>query len=252
VPRRAVPRWSPRERPAARRVRPGRGEAVTPRRGRKAGASRARARGSRAAGAHALAVTARQLDALLAAHEFTRRLGARVEALGPGACTLLIPYRSEHDRPGGIVSGQLYMHAADVAFWFATKTLLGLDDASVTSSLSTAFLGSARAEAFTCRARILKLGGRLVYGVAECRAGDRALTHHTLTYARPAAPRPGDGGLTRRRSPGRAPSAPPRRRRAGRPAPRGRSRPRRGAVPRRGAPGSAGAPRPGRRRRRGT
>lgn len=38
-----------------------------------------------------------------------------------------------------------------------------------------------------CRARVLKLGRRLVYGVAECLAGDRLLTHHTLTYARMGA-----------------------------------------------------------------
>ncbi len=199
-------------------------------------------------------VTARALNALLAAHAFTRRLGARVTSVGPGECGLHVPYHPEHDRPGGIVSGQLYMHAADVAFWFAVKTLLGLDDASVTSSLGTAFLGSARAEGFTCSARVLKLGGRLVYGVAECRAGPRVLTHHTLTYARPpatfsaaAAPE-----LTRRRAGGRAPSAPPRRRRAGTRAGRERSRRRRGAGPPPAAPGSAARPRPDRRRRRGT
>ena len=132
-----------------------------------------------------VAVTVAQLDALLGAHEFTRRLRAAVRAVGDGECTLEIPYHPEHDRPGGIVSGQLYMHAADVAFWFAIKTRLGLDDGSVTSALNTAFLGSARQEGFTCRARVLRLGGRLVYGTAECSSGSRPLTHHTLTYARP-------------------------------------------------------------------
>jgi acyl-coenzyme A thioesterase PaaI-like protein len=133
------------------------------------------------------AVTAVELNGLLAAHEFTRRLGATVVEVGDGACTLEVPYQPAHDRPGGIVSGQLYMHAADVAFWFAIKTRLGLDDGSVTSALNTAFLGSARQEGFRCQARVLRLGGRLIYGVAECSAGQRPLTHHTLTYARPAA-----------------------------------------------------------------
>jgi acyl-coenzyme A thioesterase PaaI-like protein len=95
-----------------------------------------------------------------------------------------VPYRPEHDRPGGIVSGQVYMHAADVAFWLAIKTRLGAGDASVTSSMTTAFMGSARREGLRCRARVLKLGRRLVYGCAECLAGGRPVTHHTLTYAR--------------------------------------------------------------------
>jgi len=133
------------------------------------------------------AVTVAELNALLAAHDFTRRLDAEVTAVGDGECTLDVPYRPEHDRPGGIVSGQLYMHAADVAFWFAIKTRLGLEDASVTSALNTAFLGSARRERFRCHARVLRLGGRLIYGVAECSSGTRPLTHHTLTYARPSA-----------------------------------------------------------------
>jgi len=95
---------------------------------------------------------------------------------------MLVPYLAEHDRPGGIVSGQVYMHAADVAFWLAVKTRLGLDQEYVTSSMTTAFLGSARKHGFTCRARIIKSGRRLIYGEAECRDGDKILTHHTLTY----------------------------------------------------------------------
>jgi len=124
------------------------------------------------------------LNALLDAHEFTRRHGLRVVAVGDGECEIEVPYRPENDRPGGVISGQVYMHAADVAFWLAIKTRLGLDDASVTSSMTTAFLGSARGEPLRCRARVLKLGRRLVYGSAECFAGARPMTHHTVTYAR--------------------------------------------------------------------
>lgn len=125
-----------------------------------------------------------ELNRLLEAHEFTRRMGLRVVSVGDGECELEVPYRPEHDRPGGIVSGQVYMHAADVAFWLAIKTRLGLGDASVTSSMTTAFLGSASREGLRCRASVLKLGRRLVYGCAECLAGGRPISHHTLTYAR--------------------------------------------------------------------
>jgi uncharacterized protein (TIGR00369 family) len=129
-------------------------------------------------------ITVAGLNELLAGHEFTRRMRMRVVSLGDGECELEVPYQPEYDRPGGIVSGQVYTHAADVAFWLAIKTRLGLDDGSVTSSMSTAFLGSASREPLRCRACVLRLGRRLVYGTAECLAGDRLVAHHTLTYAR--------------------------------------------------------------------
>ena len=134
-----------------------------------------------------LLVSPAELDGLLRAHPFTRRLGLRVVGLDEGECEVEVPYRRENDRPGGIVSGQVYMHAADVAFWLAIKTRLGLDDGSVTSSMTTAFLGSARGEPVRCRASVLRLGRRLVYGCAECLVGERMVAHHTLTYARMAA-----------------------------------------------------------------
>jgi uncharacterized protein (TIGR00369 family) len=134
-----------------------------------------------------LSISVSRLNDLLAEHEFTRRMRMRVVSLGDGECELEVPYLPEYDRPGGIVSGQVYTHAADVTFWLAIKTRLGIDDASVTSSMTTAFLGSATREPLRCRARVLKLGRRLVYGWAECLAGGRVVAHHTLTYARMGA-----------------------------------------------------------------
>ena len=122
------------------------------------------------------------MNRLLASHAFTARYGFRVLAAGDGACELLVPYLAENDRPGGIVSGQVYMHAADVAFWLAVKTRLGLADEYVTSTMTSAFLGPAKGEDFVCRARVEKSGRRLIYGEAECRCGERLLTRHTLTY----------------------------------------------------------------------
>ena len=55
----------------------------------------------------------------------------------------------------------------------------------MTAELNTAFLNAARRETVYCTARVLKLGKRVIYGVAEChdRAG-KLFTHHTVTYAR--------------------------------------------------------------------
>lgn len=73
----------------------------------------------------ALAATAEELQRLLAAVPFTRRYGFKVTAIGDGVCTLEVPFQAEFERPGGIVAGQVFMAAADVAVWLAIMTRLG-------------------------------------------------------------------------------------------------------------------------------
>lgn len=134
----------------------------------------------------AVAVSEAELRDILASAPFTRAYGFRLASIGEGACVLDVPFRTTFERPGGIVSGQVFMAAADVAMWFAIMTRLGKTDGSVTAQMSTSFLGVARREPFRCAARVLKLGRRLVYGVAECVNGEgKLLAHSSLTYARP-------------------------------------------------------------------
>ena len=124
----------------------------------------------------------------LISHEsaFTKQYEFVVKAAGEGSCTLAVPHLPHLERPGGIASGQVYTTAADVAMWLAIKTLRGLDDTSVTTHMQTEFLKSARREPFTCTARVLKLGKRKSFGVAECvTASGELLTYHTLTYVIP-------------------------------------------------------------------
>ena len=133
-----------------------------------------------------LAVTESELRALLAEVAFTRSYGFRLHSIAEGECTLEVPFQEAFERPGGVVSGQVFMAAADVAMWLAIMTRLGRSDMSVTAELTTAFLSGARREPFRCTARLLKLGKRLIYGVAECvTAEGKLLTHHTITYIRP-------------------------------------------------------------------
>lgn len=132
------------------------------------------------------AVTEAELRDLLSHVSFTRQFGFKLHSFNDGECTMTVPFQKNFERPGGVVSGQVYMAAADVAMWLAIMTRLGADDGSVTAAMTSAFLGAARREPFRCTARIVKLGSRLVYGVAESVAdGGRLLAHHSLTYARP-------------------------------------------------------------------
>lgn len=124
----------------------------------------------------------RQLDA----RPFSAIWSYRVLSVGEGECRLEVPYDPRWDRPGEVLAGPVYMAAADAAMWIALMTRAD-EVMAVTANLDTAFLGAARQEPVTCDARVLRFGRRLVYGTAECRGADgRLLTHHTITYARPA------------------------------------------------------------------
>jgi uncharacterized protein (TIGR00369 family) len=131
-------------------------------------------------------ITRDELQALASSAVFARDYDFRVTAFAEGECTVDVPFHVGLERPGGVVGGPAFMAAADVTMWLAILTRLGAGDGSVTASLTTAFVGAARRESFRCTARVLKLGRRLIHGVAECVTTDgRLLTHHTVTYMRP-------------------------------------------------------------------
>jgi len=133
-----------------------------------------------------LAATELELQQVLSEAAFARIYGFRLHSIADGECTLDVPFQATFERPGGIVGGPVFMAAADVAMWLAIMTRLGKADGSVTVEMKTNFLSAAKQEDFRCAARILKLGKRLVYGVAECVSTEGTLlTHHTLTYFRP-------------------------------------------------------------------
>jgi acyl-coenzyme A thioesterase PaaI-like protein len=67
-----------------------------------------------------LPVLREELQKLPGKYAFTRNLGLSVHSLADGECTLHVPFQAAFERPGGIVSGQVFMTAADVAMWFAT------------------------------------------------------------------------------------------------------------------------------------
>ncbi len=125
------------------------------------------------------------LQKLLGRSRFVRTYGLRLVSVTDAECTIAMPFRSALERPGGTVNGPAFMAAADCAMWLVIKRHIGIEHDAVTSELNTAFLNAARRQTVYCTARILKLGKRIVYGVAEChdRRG-KIFTHHTVTYSR--------------------------------------------------------------------
>jgi uncharacterized protein (TIGR00369 family) len=133
-----------------------------------------------------LAVTKRELKTILSEAPFLKEYGFRLHSVADGMCQLRVPFRNTFERPGGIISGPVFMAAADVAIWLAIMTRPGKDDPSVTIDMKTAFLTWASKEEFRCTARLLRMGKRMIYGIAECAdKRGKLLTHHTITYIRP-------------------------------------------------------------------
>jgi acyl-coenzyme A thioesterase PaaI-like protein len=128
----------------------------------------------------------KQLQALLDRSRFLRPYGFKVISVNNSKCTLELPHKPALERPGGIINGPALMAAADCAMWLAIKARIGVEGDALTSELNTAFLAPAKGEHVYCTARILKMGRRRIYGVAECHGKKGGLfTHHTLTYVRP-------------------------------------------------------------------
>jgi uncharacterized protein (TIGR00369 family) len=126
-----------------------------------------------------------ELRDLLSRVSSIRHYRFQLHSFSDGECTLLVPFHKDLERPGGVVGGQVFMAAADVAMWLAIITRLGPGDGSVTAEMKTNFLSGAREEDILCHAKVLKLGRRLIYGVGECRNREgKLLTHSTITYIR--------------------------------------------------------------------
>ena len=117
--------------------------------------------------------------------QFLRPYGFKVLLVDQTLCKIELPHRAELERPGGIINGPALMAAADCAMWLAIKARIGVENDALTSELNTAFLAPAKGEHVYCTARILKMGRRRIYGVAECHGEKGNLfSHHTLTYVR--------------------------------------------------------------------
>jgi uncharacterized protein (TIGR00369 family) len=131
------------------------------------------------------ALTEEEVAQVLSSSPFAKVFGFKLHSLARGECALVIPFRPDLERPGGMVAGAVFMAAADVAMWLAIMTHLGKEELTVSVELNTSFLSAAKEEDARCTARVLKLGKRLIYGVAECcNLAGKLLTYHTITYMR--------------------------------------------------------------------
>ena len=113
-----------------------------------------------------------------------------IEHMEPNLTTVRLPLDARNVRPGGVMSGPAMFHLADYAMWVLIIGMtgrVGVD--AVTSNLSITYLRRAVAGDLTGRARIFKLGRRLVTGDVEIHvAGVSGMVAHAITtYVMPDA-----------------------------------------------------------------
>ncbi len=131
-------------------------------------------------------VTLEALNAVIEESPFLASYGVRATSCALGECEVMMPFTEGLERSDGLISGMALMRAADVAFWLAIMTTRGMDESWVTSDMQSAFLRGGRDENIVCSARVLRVGRRSVYGVAECRGSNSAdlLSHHSMRWAK--------------------------------------------------------------------
>jgi uncharacterized protein (TIGR00369 family) len=116
---------------------------------------------------------------------WVQALGLRVEAIGGGEATLVMPFDPSLARVGGTVCGQAMMAAADTAMVLAVSSQLGGFKPMTTVSLTTSFMRPVSGTDLRVVARVLKPGRSLVFGEIELSSVDdgRLAAHATTTYA---------------------------------------------------------------------
>jgi uncharacterized protein (TIGR00369 family) len=113
------------------------------------------------------------------------RAGFRCVAMESGHAVARWTLDPAELRPGGLISGPTQFAAADLALWYLSFTVVGLQPMAVTSDLAISFLrpaagGDLNADAFLLRAGRSRITGRVELRV---QGDDRLVAHATGGYA---------------------------------------------------------------------
>ena len=117
---------------------------------------------------------------------FCREFGMTCESLAVDEAVVRWRFDRRWARPVDFVCGPVMMAMADAAVYFACFTQGGIVALALTNELKTTFLRPAAGGGdLLCRARILKRGRKVVYGLADVyeeAAPERLVAQSTATY----------------------------------------------------------------------
>jgi uncharacterized protein (TIGR00369 family) len=114
---------------------------------------------------------------------FIRDLGVELIDLGPGFCETALTIAPRFLQQHGFVHAGVTTSLADHSAGGAAATLIGPDDAVLTSEYKIHFLRPGRADRLTCRATVLKAGSMFHVVEAEVRALDSLVAKMLATVA---------------------------------------------------------------------
>ncbi len=135
--------------------------------------------------------TPAQVDAFVAREYPTlAESGFRCDAMETGKAIARWTYDSETLRPGGLISGPVQFTIADIALWYLSFTVLGLQPMAVTSDLAITFLRPAKGSDLVATAHLLRSGRTRISGRVDIlvEGEDRLVAHATGSYALLSAP----------------------------------------------------------------
>ncbi len=117
--------------------------------------------------------------------------GLRCEDSGPGFAVARWTYDATTLRPGGFISGPTQFAVADVALWFLTFTVLGLQPMALTSELTISFLRPAVGGDLLARAELLRAGKTAIKGTVRVwvdGAPDKLVSYVVGSYVQLVSP----------------------------------------------------------------
>jgi uncharacterized protein (TIGR00369 family) len=132
-------------------------------------------------------VSVEEVNAFLARElPFCAELGIACDAVAPDESVIRWRFDRRWTRPVDFVCGPVMMALADVGIYVASFTRGGIEALALTNELKTTFLRPAASGAdLLCRARILKRGRKVVYGLADVveeHAPERLVAQASTTY----------------------------------------------------------------------
>lgn len=118
---------------------------------------------------------------------YVGQLGIRVDSIGFGTISLIMPPSPQLLRPGGTITGPALMALADIAMYGLVMSRLGRVDLAVTTSLTINFLQRPAPAEIHAAGRLLKLGKRLAVGEVTMHSTDLVdpVAHAVVTYSLP-------------------------------------------------------------------
>ena len=98
---------------------------------------------------------------------FAKMIGMRLVDMSANEATIQIEMRDELRQPHGLLHGGVTATLIDTAMAFAVITVLGKEEAASTVDLTVHYLRPHMEGAFSCTAKIVRTGKRLIFVSAE-------------------------------------------------------------------------------------